>query len=190
MYDGQTDRYHLTALGRRTTLALIAGTVVLLLTVVWMLGNVLHWGRLGSADLRAEVVVPGALLVVALVALPVMLWGLGEEWMTSYTISDDGLIYQTWRPIRIVYQWNQVYDVRRSSEPRDDAIDDILVDPQAVRQIRNPLLRGLHLLALGRTRLPVYAGLEDRNGLVARIRARSQVAVGTDLEIGMVKQGV
>ncbi|GAC1647813.1 MAG: hypothetical protein NVS4B8_20630 [Herpetosiphon sp.] len=89
-----------------------------------------------------------------------------------------------------MYQWNQVYDVRRSSEPRDDAIDDILVDPQAVRQIRNPLLRGLHLLALGRTRLPVYAGLEDRDGLVARIRARSQVAVGTDLEIGMVKQGL
>jgi hypothetical protein len=40
-------------------------------------------------------------------------------------------------------------------------------------QVRNRLLRFLHAQAYGRTRLPIYAGVEDRDELLAEIRQRA-----------------
>jgi len=40
-------------------------------------------------------------------------------------------------------------------------------------QIRNPLLRFLHAQAYGRKKLPIYAGVTERDQLLAEIRQRA-----------------
>src|SRR5947209_17416337 len=98
--------YTLTGAGRRTTLTLMAGALVLWVTALWLLGDTLHVtlaqpsvdhpctiGALGRAvlghqsietgleghpctGLTVDQAVPGALLLVMVIALPLMAWNL------------------------------------------------------------------------------------------------------------------
>ena len=55
-------------------------------------------------------------------------------------------------------------------------MDELLLREDYTRQIRNPLLRFLHGQAYGRTKLPLYAGLQDRDELLSEIRQRASLA--------------
>jgi hypothetical protein len=55
-------------------------------------------------------------------------------------------------------------------------MDELLLREDYSRQIRNPFLRFLHGQAYGRNKLPLYAGLQDRDELLAEIRRRASLA--------------
>src|SRR5437879_4282121 len=62
----------------------------------------------------------------------------------------------------------------------DELMDELLLREDYTRQIRNPLLRFLHGQAYGRRKLPLYAGLQDRDELLVEIRRRAGLAEGTE----------
>lgn len=188
--------YRLTAAGRRLTLSLMVGAAAVWLFAGWMLGNTLNLsyrhlpstlGPLVSATLRgrvegeayagltAEQALPALLLVVLIIALPLMLWNLCEEWWTRYTVTDDGLLYQTVGGIRMLFPWETIRGVQRVDPESDEPVDEIIVDRAGVLQIKSPLLRWLHRMALGAERVPVYADVEGRDELLAQVQLHSQV---------------
>jgi hypothetical protein len=66
--------------------------------------------------------------------------------------------------------------VRRVDEDSDEPMDEIVLREDYTGQIANPLLRFLHRQAYGRLKLPLYAGLQDREELLSEIRARAGLA--------------
>lgn len=84
-----------------------------------------------------------------------------EEWAAAYTAAEDGLHFSS-LGIMVTYPWRGIVAVRRADEDSDEPVDELVLREDYTRQIRNPLLRFLHGQAYGRTRLPLYAGLEDR----------------------------
>ena len=55
-------------------------------------------------------------------------------------------------------------------------MDELILRQDYSGQIRNRLLRFLHAQAYGRTKLPIYAGLEDRDELLAAIGQHAGLA--------------
>ena len=175
--------YRLTAAGRRLTLTLMAGAVLLWIFAVWMLPTTLGISyrdlstTLGAAVQRgfgAAQLIPAGILIVMLVAAPLLLWSLWEEWSTSYTVGDDGLTYRTRAGIELHYPWTAIHEVRAGES--EDSVVEVIVQPGVVRQIRNPLLRWLHRQAFGAHRVPIYADVEARDELLAEITRRSGLA--------------
>ncbi len=121
---------------------------------------------LGPAQL-----IPGGLLLLVLVAAPLLLWGLWQEWTTSYTVDAEGLTYRTGAGVVLRYPWSAIRSVR--TEDGDEAITNVYVQAGGERAIRNPLVRWLHRTAIGVDRIPIYAGVEERDELVARIVERA-----------------
>ncbi|MBA3945192.1 MAG: hypothetical protein H0X37_11590 [Herpetosiphonaceae bacterium] len=197
--------YTLTATGRRTTLSLLLGALVLWVTALWLLGDTLHLtlvhptvthpctvGTLMRATLQhqpietgfashpctaatVDQVVPGALLLVMVIALPLMAWNLVEEWSTRYTVTDAGLLYQTVGPIHVLYPWDAIVGLRRVDPQSVEPVDELVIDRQHRVQIRPLVLGWLHRLAFGLARVPLYAGITERDELVARIQRYSQL---------------
>jgi hypothetical protein len=54
-------------------------------------------------------------------------------------------------------------------EDDQEALGAVLVAPEALRQIKNPLSRWLHRQAFGAGRVPLYPGVERRDELVQQI---------------------
>ncbi len=206
--------YTLTAAGRRTTLRLMFGAFVLWITAIWLLGDTLHLnlvqptvahpctiGALVRATLQhqpietglsghpctaatVDQVVPGALLLVMVIALPLMAWNLVEEWSTRYTVTGAGLLYQTVGAIHVLYPWDAIMGLRRVDPQSPEPVDELVIDRNHRVQIRPVVLGWLHRLAFGHARVPLYAGITERDELVARIQRYSQ------LEPSAVGQGV
>ncbi len=188
--------YWLAPAGRRTALVLMAAAAVLWLTAAWLLADTLkiNYLRLSStlgplvratfdrpadpqayAGLTAAQAVPAFLMLVLLCGLPLMVWNLLEEWATSYTLTDEGLWYRTLRAVAIFYPWSAIHGLRRVDPEADEPVDELIVDRTAVADIRNPLVRVLHQLAFGRSRVPIYAGVDARDELLDEIRRRSNL---------------
>jgi hypothetical protein len=168
--------YRLSRSGRRMTLILIAAALLLavfaLLTLQTALGfRYLNFAATFGAALGAGFgvgqLIPAALLLLMLVAAPLLLWSLWEEWSTSYTVAADGLTYRTIGGISLHYPWSAIRTIRRGEG--DEAIAELIVAPGADAQIRNPALRWLHRQAFGQDRVPIYPGVEARDQLVAQI---------------------
>ena len=171
--------YRLTAAGRRLTLILIAAAVLLWIFAIWALQGALGIRYLDlSTTLRATLedglgagqLIPTGILLVMAVAAPLLLWSLWEEWMTRYTLADDGLRYRTVPGVALHYPWTAIREIRSSDG--DDAMVELIVQPGALSQIRNPLLRWLHRQAFGAQRVPIYSGVEARDELLAEIARR------------------
>lgn len=179
---------------------LMIGAVVLWVTAVWMLGNTLNisyrhlpstlgpllqatiQGRPSEGEyigLTTNQMVPAGLLLILVVALPLVMWSLCEEWFTRYTVTEQGLLYQTVGPIAVLYPWDSIRGIRRVDPQSDEPVDELIVDRSGLLQIKSRLLRWLHRVAFGRARVPVYAGVEERNELLARITVYSGLQPAT-----------
>ncbi len=126
--------------------------------------------------------IPAALLLAMLIAAPLLLWSLWEEWSASYAVADDGLTFRTVAGIALYIPWSAVRDLR--TPDADDAIAELAVDPQINAQIRNPAVGWLHRQAFGGDRIPIYPGVEARDELIGQIVARAGLSKTTPEGLG------
>lgn len=124
-----------------------------------------------SQGLSISQIVPALLMLVLVVATPLVIWNVLEEWAAAYTPTDAGLRFES-LGVRVTYPWSGIVELR-SQDDGDDPVDELVFNDDYTRQIRNPLLRFLHGQAYGRRRLPVFAGIAQRDELLADIRARA-----------------
>ncbi len=176
--------YRLSSAGRRTAVILLIGALIIWVFALWNFRNTIATSSDPNAGLldalRANLdrglsigqVIPALLMLVLIVATPLVVWNILEEWGASYTPTDDGLRF-TSLGITLTYPWNGIIGIRRLDDDTDEPLDEVLLDADHTTQIKNPLLRWLHGQAYGRRRLPLYAGLEDRDALLEEIRLRS-----------------
>jgi hypothetical protein len=183
--------YRLNRSGRRNALLLTLAAAIVWLFAIIKLPDVLSSdtvrvsyralpgtiSALLAEGLSVNQIVPALLLVVLIVATPLLIWNLIEEWTTRYVVRDDGLEYDTVRGIRLWYPWSAITGLRRADPEGDAPHYEVLVEPQPQHQIRSRVLHWLHAQAFGRTRIPIYAQTEDRDGLLEEIVRRAGLAV-------------
>ena len=114
-------------------------------------------------------------MLVLIVATPLVIWNILEEWAATYTPTDAGLRFAS-LGVDMTFPWAGIGAIRRVDDDADEPMDELLLREDYTRQIRNPLLRFLHSQAYGRTKLPLYAGLQDRDELLTEIRRRASLA--------------
>lgn len=176
--------YRISSSGRRTAIILLVGALIIWAFAIWTFRSTLglsfnpieFWGNLRAAiegtngqGLSISQIVPALLMLVLIVATPLVVWNILEEWAAAYTPAEEGLRFSS-LGIALTYPWAGIGAIRRVDEDADEPIDELVLNEDFTRQIRNPLLRFLHAQAYGRTRLPLYAGLEDREELLDEIR--------------------
>jgi hypothetical protein len=181
--------YRLSAAGRRTTLVLLLGALAIWGFALWSFRSTLNlhanplyfWYSLSAtidAGLTVGQVVPALLMLVLIVATPLLFWNLLEEWAAGYTPTDEGLRF-TSLGIDLTYPWASISDVRPVDEDSDEPMHEVQLSDDHTDQIRNPLLRFLHRQAYGRRKLLIYAGVAERDELLAAIAQRSGGAGAT-----------
>jgi hypothetical protein len=182
--------YRLSPSGRRTALILLVGALIIWAFALWTFRRtlgisynpLLFWSSLRAAiqgqsgqGLSIGQIVPALLMLVLIVATPLVIWNILEEWAAAYTPTDAGLRFAS-LGVDLTYPWVGIGAIRRVDDDADEPMDELLLREDYTRQIRNPLLRFLHGQAYGRTKLPLYAGLQDRDELLNEIRQRASLA--------------
>jgi hypothetical protein len=181
--------YRLSPSGRRTALILLVGALIIWAFALWTFRRtlgisynpLLFWSSLRAAiqgesgqGLSIGQIVPALLMLVLIVATPLVIWNILEEWAAAYTPTEAGLRFAS-LGVDLTYPWVGIGAIRRVDDDADEPMDELLLREDYTRQIRNPLLRFLHGQAYGRTKLPLYAGLQDRDELLAEIRQRASL---------------
>ena len=181
--------YRLSPSGRRTALILLVGALIIWAFALWTFRRtlgisynpLLFWSSLRAAiegqngqGLSIGQIVPALLMLVLIVATPLVIWNILEEWAAAYTPTDVGLRFAS-LGVDLTYPWVGIGAIRRVDDDADEPMDELLLREDYTRQIRNPLLRFLHGQAYGRTKLPLYAGLQDRDELINEIRLRASL---------------
>ncbi len=172
--------YRLSAAGRRLNLTLLIGALLIWFFALWSFSSTLgvqsnpiqFWASLQAlfnAGLGVGRVVPALLMLALIIATPLLIWNLLEEWAATYMPTADGLRF-TALGIDLTYPWAAIQAVRVVDDDRDEPLDELVFAVDQTGQIPNVVLRALHRQAYGRTRLPIYAGLEDRASLLATVR--------------------
>lgn len=186
--------YRLSAPGRRSALVLLVGALAIWAVALWVFRETLgisyapaaFWATLRQqidAGLSISQIVPALLMLVLIVATPLVIWNILEEWAATYTPADDGLRFAA-LGVALVYPWDAISGIRRTDADADEPVDELLLRADYTSQIRNPLLRFLHAQAYGRLKLPIYAGLEDRAELLDEIRRRTGLAEPSEIHTG------
>jgi hypothetical protein len=181
--------YRLSAAGRRLTLVLLGAALLIWAFAIWSFASTLRisylplelWPSLQQSladGLGVGQVVPALLMLALIVATPLLIWGLLEEWAAAYTPTPEGLRFES-LGVSLTYPWPAVTAIRGADEDSDEPFDELILDRDYSAQIPNPVVRFLHRQAYGATRLPIYPGLEDRDGLIAEIRRHSEVSAPT-----------
>jgi hypothetical protein len=180
--------YRTSPSGRRTAIILLMGALIIWAFALWTFGSTLgisynpvqFWGTLRQSveqGLSISQIVPALLMLVLIVATPLVIWNILEELGAAYTPADDGLHFAA-LGIRLIYPWAGVAAIRRVDEDSDEPMDELALKQDYTGQIRSPLLRFMHVQAYGRTKLPIYAGVADRDELLDEIRRRAGLAEG------------
>jgi hypothetical protein len=178
--------YRISPSGRRTALILLIGALIIWAFALWTFRTTLDisynplefWGSLRrkiDAGLSIGQIVPALLMLVLIIATPLVIWNILEEWAAAYTPAEDGLRF-TSLGVALTYPWSGMSAIRRVDEDSDEPVDEVVLKEDFTRQIRNPILRFLHGQAYGRSKLPLYAGLADRDELLDEIRQRAGLA--------------
>ena len=178
--------YRISPSGRRTALILLVGALIIWVFALWTFSSTLgisynpiaFWGTLRAsveAGLSISQLVPALLMLVLIVATPLVIWNILEEWAAAYTPTDSGLRFVS-LGIDLVYPWAGIGAIRQLDEDSDEPMDELLLREDYTRQIRNPVLRFLHGQAYGRRKLPLYAGIQGRDELLNEIRHRTDLA--------------
>jgi hypothetical protein len=165
--------YRLSASGRRTTLVLLIGALLIWAFAIWTLRSSL--ATVGSEPLTIGQIIPALLMVVLIIATPLVVWNLLEEWSSAFTPSEAGLRF-TANGVDLIYPWSGLQAIRATDDDNDEPMHELIWDRDYTSAIRNPLIRFLHGQAYGRTKLPLYAGIADRQELVQTIRQYSNLA--------------
>jgi hypothetical protein len=175
--------YRISPSGRRTALILLIGALIIWIFALWTFGSTLGINPLALwSTLRANIeqglsisqLVPALLMLVLIVATPLVIWNICEELAAAYTPTDDGLRFSA-LGIRLVVPWAGISAIHRVDEDSDEPMDELILREDYTGQIRNPLLRFLHAQAYGRTKLPIYAGVAERDDLLAAIHQQAQL---------------
>jgi hypothetical protein len=175
--------YRLAPSGRRTAIVLLISALIIWVFALWTFRSTLDiryldlWNTLRAAfekGFSISQIVPALLMLVLIVATPLVVWNLLEEWAASYTPTDEGLRFES-LGVRLTYPWAGISAIRRPDDDAEDPLDELMLADDYTRQIGNPLLRFLHRQAYGRRRLPIYAGLEQRDELLALIGERAGI---------------
>jgi hypothetical protein len=177
--------YRISPSGRRTALILLIGALIIWVFAIWTFGSTLGisanpaalWGTLRASieqGLSISQLVPALLMLVLIVATPLVIWNICEELAAAYTPTEDGLRFAA-LGVRLLVPWAGINAIRRVDEDSDEPMDELILREDYTGQIRNPLLRFLHAQAYGRTKLPIYAGVADRDGLLAEIRTQAEL---------------
>lgn len=175
--------YRLNLTGRRVVALLALGALIIWLFAVWKLPDILSSGTVRfsylhlpstlsaivQGGLTVSQIVPALLLIVLIVAIPLLLWHLIEEWFTTYAVREDGLLYDTIQGISVLYPWDAIKGVRQVEPESDEPVYELIVDQAGICQINSRMLRWLHRQAFGRTRIPIYAHVVDRDELLHEI---------------------
>jgi len=178
--------YRISPAGRRTALILLVGALIIWAFALWTFRTTLEisynpiefWSTLRQkidAGLSIGQIVPALLMLVLIVATPLVVWNILEEWAAAYTPEEEGLRF-TSLGLALIYPWAGISTIQRVDEDSDEPADEVVFKEDYTRQIRNPILRFLHGQAYGRTRLPLYAGLANREELIDEIRQRAGLA--------------
>ena len=189
--------YRISPSGRRTALILLVGALIIWVFALWTFSSTLgisynpiaFWGSLRAsieAGLSISQLVPGLLMLVLIVATPLVIWNICEEISAAYTPTADGLRFNA-LGVALNVPWAGVGAIRRVDEDSDEPMDELLLREDFTGQIRNSVIRFLHGQAYGRTKLPIYSGVADRDELLAVIREHAQLIEETgdrEQEIG------
>jgi len=181
--------YRISSSGRRTALILLIGALIIWIFALWTFGSTLgiganpvaFWGTLRTSieqGLSISQLVPALLMLVLVVATPLVIWNICEELAAAYTPTEEGLRFVA-LGIKLILPWAGISAIRRVDEDSDEPMDELILRQDYTSQIRNPLLRFLHAQAYGRTKLPIYAGVADRDDLLAAIRQHAELAEET-----------
>lgn len=187
--------YRISPAGRRTAIILLIGALIIWAFALWTFRTTLDisynpiefWGTLRQkidAGLTIGQIVPALLMLVLIIATPLVVWNILEEWASAYTPAEDGLRF-TSLGLALTYPWAGISAIQRVDEDSDEPVDEVVFKEDYTRQIRNPILRFLHGQAYGRTKLPLYAGLANREELLDEIRRRAgldEPAINTEPE--------
>lgn len=172
--------YRLSAAGRRVNLALLIGALLIWFFALWSFSSTLgiqynpaqFWASVQAvfaAGVSVGQVVPALLMLVLIIATPLLIWSLLVEATAHYTPAADGLHVRA-LGVHILCPWATIQALQAADDDRDEPLDEVICALDPTAQIANPILRALHRLAVGRHRLPIYAGLEHREQLIATIR--------------------
>jgi hypothetical protein len=185
--------YRLGRAGRRMAYLLLAGGGLIWLFALWMLKSTLSigvrnfWpsvkllvkriiGAEGTQPLSAEEAIPAIIMLVLVIVVPLLIWNILEELKSSYTVGPAGITFRSLLRVELAYPWSEVAALRPVDEESEEPLDELVVRTSRLASIRNGLARFLHWQAYGRHKLPLYGGLEERDDLIARIRAHIAAA--------------
>jgi hypothetical protein len=175
--------YRISSSGRRTALILLVGALIIWIFALWTFGSTLGinpvalWSTLRVSieqGLSISQLVPALLMLVLIVATPLVIWNICEELAAAYTPAEDGLRFSA-LGVRLTVPWAGISAIRRVDEDSDEPMDELLLREDYTSQIRNPLLRFLHAQAYGRNKLPIYAGVAERDDLLATIHQQAEL---------------
>lgn len=177
--------YRLSPAGRRLTLVLLVAALLIWAFAIWSFASTLRisynplqlWPSLQASlaqGLGVGQVVPALLMLALIIATPLLLWNLVEEWAAAYTPTPEGLRFES-LGVHVLYPWSALRALRPADDDGDEPLDELEIAGDFSGQIANPLVRFLHRQAFGPGRLPVFAGLEERDALLAEIRRYTQV---------------
>lgn len=177
--------YRLSPAGRRTTLILLIGALAIWGFALWSFRSTLNiqynplifWSTLTASieqGLTISQLVPALLMLVLIVATPLLVWNLLEEWAASYTPTEAGLRFES-LGFQVIYPWSAITAIHRVDDDSDEPMDELFITGDHTRTIHNPVVRFLHTQSYGRARLPIYAGLAGRDELIAEIRQRANL---------------
>ena len=161
-------------------LILLVGALIIWAFALWSFSSTLEvsynplrfWPTLSASfaqGLSVGQVVPALLMLVLIVATPLLVWNLLEDWAANYTPTPEGLRFES-LGIAISYPWAGMSSLQQVDDDSDEPLDELIVNSDYTAQISNSLLRFLHSQAYGRRKLPIYAGIEGRDELLATIR--------------------
>ena len=163
--------YSLSAAARRTLIVLLVGVLLVWAFALWSLAGMV--GGLRGFD--TSQLLPALLTLVVSVAVPLVIWGMLTEYGALYSVDDTALHFESYG-FALAVPWAQVATLHPGGSALE-AGDRLEITNDAMGQIANPVVRWLHTRLHGRTYLPIYAGLEQRDELIAQIRQRLGEAV-------------